>query len=187
MSDELWMLLAEAAKFLGPQYLPGRIKGMGMRGVRPGESTLVEIPASEVKGLRINWVHTSLTLGRLGIMYQNVQMRWADAKRLAQADVRLLLAMEAQTPPSTREGASNADISEAKAGPLVKEVALELRRIFPKGRPALRNAELMERVKKAAGEKLGVFSLRTLERAIALAWPGAKRQREPKAGNAHQI
>ena len=73
-----------------------------------------------------------------------------------------------------------------EAGPLLRAVASELRRLFPKGRPALRNDERMERVKKEAGGTLGVFSLRTLERAIALAWPRAKRQRAPKAGKARQ-
>jgi hypothetical protein len=101
----------------------------------------------------------------------------ADVKRLAQTDANRLLAEETQT-PSAREGASNADILEAEVGPVVKAVAVELRRIFPKGRPALRVDELMVRVKDAAGENLGVFSGRTLERAVALAWAKAGKARQ---------
>ena len=73
MAGETWILLAEAAKFIGKKDVPRRIKGAGMRGTRVGESTLVEIPASEVAGLRIDWVRSSLRLGRLCTMYQGVQ------------------------------------------------------------------------------------------------------------------
>ena len=85
---------------------------------------------------------------------------------------------------STQAEAEAPDAQEA--GPILRAVASELRRLFPKGRPALRNDECMERVKKEAVGTLGVFSLRTLERAIALAWPRPKRQRAPKAGKARQ-
>jgi hypothetical protein len=113
-------------------------------------------------------------------------MKWVDAKRLAQVDVERL-AQEARFAASlpteqVPQSASNADILEAEAGPLVKAVASELRRHFPEGRPrGLTRDKLMQCVHKKSGGKIAVFSPATLDRAVALAWPRAKRSRAPKA------
>jgi hypothetical protein len=66
----------------------------------------------------------------------------------------------------------------------VKAVALELRRHYPDGRPAPKVSQLMKDVKEKAGKRLGVFEKRTLERAIALAWPSANGRPAPKATKA---
>ena len=109
-------------------------------------------------------------------------MRWEDAKQVAQLDVNRLL-QKAQTPPSSRDGASNADILEAEAGPLVKAVALVLRRIFHEGRPrGLTRNKIMLRVCKEAGERDRlVLAVYAGSCAVALAWPRPKRSRVPKA------
>jgi hypothetical protein len=197
MADDKWISVADAADFIGTPdaarliNLAWKSRTYRLRGVRPGESEPVEIPLNE-RG-RIDCVTSRVVVGRLLTAYHSVTMKWADVKRLTQADVRRLTqeargAAASATPPPNEapQAASNADIFEAEAGPLVRALALELRRLFPKGRPALRNGELMERVEKEAGDQLGVFSPRTLERAIALAWPRAKRQRALKAGEACQ-
>jgi hypothetical protein len=183
MADDRWLLLAEAAGFIGKHgerliRRARRLKLIPLRGVRAGESEPVEIPFSETgpidcEGSRIG--------DGLLTLWRDVMMRWEDAKQVAQLDVNRLL-QKAQTPPSSRDGASNADILEAEAGPLVKAVALVLRRIFHEGRPrGLTRNKIMLRVCKEAGERTDWFSPSTLDRAVALAWPRPKRSRVPKA------
>ena len=198
------IFVADAADFIGKSdakpliNLAWKMGAIPLRGVRPGESEPVEIPFNE--GGRVDCKKSRIVIGRLCTTYLSVTMKWTDVERLAQVDVRRLVQADAERlareaseaassaapPKQAPGGASNADILEAEAGPLMRAVASELRRLFPKERPALRNDELMERVRKEAGGTLGVFSLRTLERAIALAWPRPKRQRAPKAGKARQ-
>ena len=162
-----------------------------LRGVPtgPGSHESVEIPASEAGNHWLDCPGSRIFRGRgpgrRRLMdYHSVQVRKTDVERLvAEAGGNQAAASEAQE-ADTKPQATAPDAQEA--GPLMRAVASELRRLFPKGRPALRNDELMERVRKEAGGTLGVFSLRTLERAIALAWPRPKRQRAPKAGKARQ-
>ena len=136
-----------------------------MRGVRPGESTPVEIPASEVVGLRIDWVRSSLMLGRLCTIYQSVQMRWEDVKRLTQADVDRQ-AREARTVTKRTQ---------------VTEWAAELRRQSPEGPPAGTTREKLERdVRKKSGGKLEMISLATLDRARKKRMYRAERERASK-------
>jgi hypothetical protein len=131
MADDRWLLLAEAADFIGKHgdrftRQARRLKLIPLRGVRAGENEPVEIPFSETGP--INCESSRIGDGMF-TLWRDVMMRWEDAKRLTQIDVNRLL-QKAQTPPSAREGTSNADILEAGAGPLVKAVALELRRHF---------------------------------------------------------
>ena len=72
------------------------------------------------------------------------------------------------------EGDPNADILEAEEGALVKTVALELRRHFPKGRPrGMKRKDVVLYVYKESGRTISMFSLATLDRAALLAWPKA--------------
>ncbi len=194
MAENQWISVAYAADIVAtsdarkPIQRAWKLGAIRLRGLRPGESEPVEIPFNE--GGRVDCKKSRIVIGRLCRPHESVTMRWADVERLAQADFEreLLKASSPASPPTEQapQGASNADISDAEAGPLLRAVASELLRLFPKGRPALRNDECMERVKKEAVGTLGVFSLRTLERAKALAWPRPKRQRAPKAGKARQ-
>ena len=53
----------------------------------------------------------------------------------------------------------------------------------PDGRPAMQLKELADQVRKEAGQKLGLFGLSTLKRAMRLAWPPRKaRPNRPKPG-----
>jgi hypothetical protein len=128
-------------------------------------------------------------------MYQSVQMRWADVKRLAQADVERLAraASEAATsaaPPKQgpqsqahpAHGAA-AEAEREKSVTLAEAVASELSRLYPVRRPAKQRNELLKDVRSAAGEKLGVFGLTTLDRAMrSLGWT----TRRPKGAKAPQ-
>jgi hypothetical protein len=183
MADDRWLLLAEAAGFIGKHgdrfiRRARRLKLIPLRGVRAGESEPVEIPFSESGPIDCE---SSRIGDGMSTLWREVMMRWEDAKLLTQIDVNRLL-QKAQPPPSARKRTSNADILEAEAGPLVKAVALELRRHFPEGRPrGLTRDKLMQCVHKKSGGKIAVFSPATLDRAVALAWPRAKRSRAPKA------
>ena len=196
MADDKWVLLAEAADFLGTPdaerilNLAWKLRkqcGFRFRGVRPGENEPVEIPFSE--DAQIDCAGSCIGEGTLLTTYRRVRIAWVDVKRLAQADVNRLAqeakemaALDALPMERVPQCASDADILEAKEGSLVKEVALALRRIFHKGRPrGLTREKIMLRVCKEAGERTDWFSLATLDRAIALAWPRAKRSRAPKA------
>jgi hypothetical protein len=199
MAEDKWISVADAADFLGTSdatELIQRYWKLGtvrLYGVRPGESEPVGIPAGEAG--TIDCIESRVGAGELFTTYHSVTIAWDDVERLAQADVERLLreagqnpqaaeplAQAAQTPPSAREGASNTDILEAKEGPLVKAVALALRRHFPEGRPhGLIRDKLAQYVHKNSGGKIDLFSPATLDRALALAWPRAKRSRAPKA------
>lgn len=200
MAKDQRVSVAAAADFFGTpdaRRLIQRLWREGafrLQGVRPGESEPVEIPFNE--GGRVDCKKSRIVIGRLCTTYLNVTMKWPDVERLAQADVRRLaqaeverLALEATQsatsaapPKQAPQGASNADILEAEAGPLVKAVALELRRHFPEGRPrGLTRDKLMQGVHKKSGGKIDVFSPATLDRALALAWPRAKPSRAQKA------
>jgi hypothetical protein len=119
--------------------------------------------------------------------YHSVQVRSADLEQLArEAAGDQAAASETQAQAAVPgEGALVPDAHEAdtkrqadlqNAGKLVRAVASELRRQYPAGRPAIKIDELHRRVRKAAGEMLGVFSQTTLKRAIRLTWrPGRTR------------
>jgi hypothetical protein len=186
--------VAEAADFIGTPDAPRliqlawKLKIIRLRGVRPGESDPVEIPFSE--NGTVDCDASRIGEGALLTTYRNVTIAWADVRRLTQIDVKRL-AKQAGTPASSppaqiSQSGPNSDITAAKAGPKAKAVALELRRLYPQGRPPLQINELMRQVQKEAGDRLGVFRRRTFERANALAWPLAKRQRGPKASKAPQ-
>jgi hypothetical protein len=184
MAEEKWISVADATDFIGTPDAPEliqrawKLRIIRLRGVRPGESEPVEIPFSEDGTVDCDDSH--IAIGTLLTTYHSVTVKWADVERLAQVDFdrRAKEAGRPASPPpeQTPQSASNsADIAAAKAGPKTKAVALELRRLFPESRPPLQINELMRRVDQEAGEKLGLFSARTLRRAIRLAWPnGAK-------------
>jgi hypothetical protein len=190
MAEDQRVSAAAAADFVGtpdaPQLLQRAWK-LGLfrlQGMRPGDSGPVEIPATE--GGRVDFVSSAVGHGALFTTYRNVTVAWADVERLAQADFEreLRKASTPASPPTEQapQSASSADILEAQAGPLVQEVALELLRHFPEGRPrGLTRDKLMQCVHKKSGGKIGVFSPATLDRALLLAWPRAKRSRAPKA------
>jgi hypothetical protein len=193
MGKDKRVSVADATDFLGTPDAAGlieRARKLGtarLRGVRPGETRPVEIPAGESG--KLDCVASCIGDG-LFTTYERVTIAWADVEQLAQADVKRLV-QEASTrasapPKQAPQGASNAAILEAKAGRLVKAVALELRRQYPNGRPARRVSQLLEDVKEKAGKRLGVFEKRTVERAIPLAWPRAEGHRAPKAAKARQ-
>jgi hypothetical protein len=186
--------VAGAADFIGTPDAPRliqlarKLKIIRLRGVRPDESDPVEIPFNE--NGTVDCDASRVGEGGLLATYRNVTIAWADVRRLTQIDVKRL-AKQAATPASPppaqmSQSAPNSDIAAAKAGPKAKAVALELRRLYPQGRPPLQINELMRQVQKEAGDRLGVFRRRTFERANALAWPLAKRQRGPKASKAPQ-
>ena len=155
MAEDKRISVADAADFIGTSdarrliQRAWKLGAIRLHGVRPGESEPVEIPFNE--GGRVDCKKSRIVIGGLCTTYLSVTMKWPDVERLAQADVRRLaqaeverLAREASDaatsaapPKQAPQGASNADILEAEAGPLVKAVALELRRHFPE-RPAAR-------------------------------------------------
>ena len=193
MGKDKRVSVADATDFLGTPDAAGlieRARKLGtarLRGVRPGETRPVEIPADESG--KLDCVASCMVDG-LFTTYERVTIAWADVEQLAQADVKRLV-QEASTPASPPRkqappGASNADILEAEGGRLMKTVAVELRRQYPDGRPARRVSQLLDDVKEKAGKRLGVFEKRTLERAMLLAWPRAEGSRTPKAGKARQ-
>jgi hypothetical protein len=163
---------------LGPGMLCTRTRLANC--VRPGESEAVEIPFNEGGG--VDCRKSRIAIGRLCTTYLSVTMKWPDVERLAQADFERQL-REVETPGSPRlkqapqSASSAADMTVAKAGRKTKAVASVLLGLFPERRPALQNDELMRLVRRKAGEKLGGFSARTLDRSIQLAWP---RQTSPK-------
>lgn len=185
--------IGDAADFLGTPDAAELIERawklgtVGLRGVRPGETAPVEIAADENGKLDCG---ASLIADRLFTSHQTVTIAWADVERMAQADVdRVAQDVRPQASPpryQARQGPSNADIWEARVGQLVKAVALELRRNYPEGRPALKVGELMNHLKDKAGKRLGVFEKRTLERAMALAWPRANGRPTSKSGKARK-
>jgi hypothetical protein len=183
MADDRWLLLAEAAGFIGKHgdrfiRRVRRLKLIPLRGVPAGESEPVEIPFSEIGPIDCE---SSRIGDSMFTLWRDVMMRWEDVKRLAQVDVNRLL-QKAQTLPSAQEGASNTDILEARAGPLVTEVAVALRRHFPEGRQrGWTRDKLMHYVHEKSEGQIDIFSPATLDRAIELAWPRAKRSRAPKA------
>ena len=135
----------------------------------PGSHEAVEIPASEAGNHWLDCPGSRIFRGRgpgwRRLMdYHSVQVRKADVERLAQAGERAVARnprqaapqrwpklrrrprrrMRARWPLCSRSRHEFADDGPAaqEAGPLVRAVASELRRLFPKGRPALRNDEL---------------------------------------------
>jgi hypothetical protein len=172
------VLVKDAADFIGrgaPRLInrAWKLGAIRFQGLPPGEPEPVEIPPGE--GGKIDCVASRVGEGTLLTTYRSVTIAWDDVKRLAQADVERL-AKEAQTPPAPPpKQARNRPLIAAEAGPLVKAVALELRRHFPEDRPrGLTRDKLMLYVYAQAGGKIDVFSPATLDRAIALAWPGSK-------------
>jgi hypothetical protein len=175
-----------------------------LRGVPtgPGSHESVEIPPSEAGN---HWLDCPGSLifrgrgpGRPRLMdYHSVQMRKADVERLAREAGGDTAGTETQvqaSPPD--ESAVAPDAHEANAKPQEEEAASDaqeadtkpravaswLHRLFPNGRPPGRsNKDLGDSVRRKAGEKLGGFSPRTLDRAIQLAWP---RQTSPKRAKA---
>ena len=174
---------------------------------------VLEIPASEAGRLTLDCPRSRIVRlsnrGRRQLThYHSVQVGRADVERLAHAGVERLerkteedpaaVAQTQEQPVPPDEGAAVVYAQEAntksqtvapdgqEADNLPTAIASVLLSLFPNGRPAMRVGELAKVVREAAGKQLGVFSPRTLERAIALAWPRAKRRRALKAGEARQ-
>jgi hypothetical protein len=181
--DEIFV--ADAADFIGKSRGKRLInqawkqKTIRLRGVRPGESEPVEIPFNE--GGRVDCKKSRIVMGRLCTTYLSVTMKWPEVRRLAQADVERLgreaKEVAASAAPWSKQGRQSpthpaigpaGEAEREKSVTLAEALASELSRLYPTGRPAKRRAELMERVRKAVGEKLGVFELTTLDRAMRL-------------------
>jgi hypothetical protein len=192
--------IADAADFLGTPdaerilNLAWKLRkqcGFRFRGERRGESEPVEIPFSEDG--QIDCAGSCIGEGTLLTTYRTVSIAWVDVKRLAQADVNRLAqeaketaALDALPMERASQGALDADILEAKAGPLVEEVALALRHEFGERRPrGLIREKLMLWVHQKSEGRIDVFSPATLDRAVALAWPRPKRSGAPKAKPPH--
>jgi hypothetical protein len=193
MAEDRRISVADAARFLGTPDACRLIKwawrqgAIRLFGVRPGENEPVVIPANEG---RIDFAASHVVTGPFK-WFRSVTMAWSDVKRLAQADVELLaqtdiellaqaaderLAQAARTPasPPTQQAPQSASsgvdtlVAEAPvddSSALVIAVASELSRLFPDGRPAMQLEELLEYVRKTAGERLGHFEKTTLSRA----------------------
>jgi hypothetical protein len=73
------------------------------------------------------------------------------------------------------------DAEREKSVTRAEAVASELSRLHPAGRPAKQRDELLREVHKAAGEKLGVFGLTTLDRAMRLLGWTTRRPKRAKA------
>jgi hypothetical protein len=196
MSHDVWVSVADAADIIGTPDAPQVINLVRKRrviplcGVRAGESEPMEIPFGETGAIDCenSWIGDGMFM-----LWHHVVMQWADVKRLAQADVDRLLKQGAETSEQVSQSAETqdapqsaeteqapqrastpADVLAAKAGPLVKAVALVLIRIFPNGRPlGSKREQILLRVCEAAGERTDWVSLATLDRAVPLAWPRA--------------
>jgi hypothetical protein len=191
----------------------GALPLRGVPSTIPETREVVEIPASEGGRLTLDCPRSRIVRlsnrGRRQLTHSHsVQVRRADVELLAQADVERLAQKTEENPASATETqeqpvpldegaaavyAQEADTKSQTVAPdaqaadtLPTAMASVLLRLFPNGRPAKRVGELAKAVRAAPGDQLGVFSPRTLERAIALAWPRAKRQRPLKAGKARQ-
>jgi hypothetical protein len=178
---------------------------LALRGVPstiPETREVVEIPASEAVRLTLDCPRSRIVrLGnrgrRLLTHWHSVQVGEADVERVAQAHIerlarktgenRAAAAKSHAQPVPPDEGAAAVHAQEAdttsqaitpdaqKADTLPTAIASVLLRLFPNGRPAKRVGELAKAVRDVPGEELGVFSSRTLERAISVAWPRPKR------------
>jgi hypothetical protein len=181
MAEDQRVSVAAAADFIGTPDA-ARLIGQGwkigvfrLHGVRPGERAPVEISPSE--GGRVDCVASAVVYGALFTTYHSITMAWADVERLAQADAEWQL-QEARTPvpPSPKQtlrgmsSAANMPIAPTKP----QAVAWWLRHLFPDGRPAMQLKELAYQVRKEAGQKLGLFGISTLKRAMRLAWQPQK-------------
>jgi hypothetical protein len=192
MSQDKRILVADAAHFIGKSNAKRLINQAWKRrfitlcGVPEDESEPVEIPFNE--GGRVDCKKSRIVIGRLASTHHSVTIAWADVERLAQAEVEWLVreAIEAATPAPPEQppqSGSNADILEAEGGQFVKDVAVELRRLSPKGPPpgpprGPTREQLMRKVSKASG--IPMFGLSTLDRARKLAWPRAKATQPPR-------
>jgi hypothetical protein len=204
MPEWLWLTLAverigmpDAEQRLQRAWFEGTLHLRGTPSTIPETKEFVEIPWSEAGHLRLDCRHLRLVRGsrRLWfIAYRSVQAWTADVERLAQADVENMEPkaasagpppMKALPSPALPANALEGDAEREKSGTLAEALASELRRLHPTGRPAMRRAELRGRVLDVAGDKLGVFELTTLDRAMRLlGWTTrrpkpAKRRRQP--------
>jgi hypothetical protein len=195
----------DAAQRLQRAWLEGTLRVRGVPSIIPETREVVEISASEADRLTLDCPSSRIvrlsSRGRRKLMYyHSVEVRTAGDERLAQqgggSHAVAPLAEQAPVPPDqglpveqarppleqtpslehAPQGNPEPDILEAKAGELVKEVALRLRRLYPPGRPrGVSREDLVRRVCKAGGEgaggKLEPFSFSTLKRAMRLAWP----------------
>jgi hypothetical protein len=135
----------------------------------PQTREVVEIPASEAGRLSLDCLRSRLGRPRLWD-YHSVQVRKTDVERLVAEAGGTQAAASKPQEADTRPEATALDAQEA--GRLTRAVARWLLHLFPDERPSgLSYKELEKRVRAAAGEKLGAFSLTTLKRAIRLAWP----------------
>jgi hypothetical protein len=117
MAEDQWISVAyaadivatsEARKLIQRAWKLGAIR---LRGVPPGEGEPIEIPPSE--GGRVDCKKARIVIGRFCTTFLNVTMKWADVKRLAQADFerQLLEAESPSSPPlkSTRSASGSAN------------------------------------------------------------------------------
>jgi hypothetical protein len=196
MEEEEWILLALVPKLIGAPDAEQRLERAWMeRTIRArGLSSrgIVEIPAYEPGDrVRVDCRHSRLSSGppnRWRTAYENVEVRKADVERLAR-EARGSHAPAASPPkqaPQSLTHQANSPAGEAereKSLTLAQSLALELNRLFPAGRPAMRRPELLKHMRQEAGENLGVFELTTLDRAMReLGWP----TRRPKRAKLRQ-
>jgi hypothetical protein len=163
-----------------------------LRGIRQPEPEPVEIPAYRPgDGVIFDCRNSSLSSAprnRWAPIYQNVEARTADVERL---DREAREAAAPDGPPPTKALPSSALLANLpmgvterqKSDTLAEALASELHHQYPAGRPAMRRAELRARMLEVAGDKLGVFELTTLDRAMRLlGWT----TRRPKAAKPRQ-
>jgi hypothetical protein len=85
MADDRWLLLAEAADFIGKHgdrfiRRARRLKLIPLRGVRADEGEPVEVPFSETGPIDCE---SSRIGDGMSALWRDVMMRWEDVKRLA--------------------------------------------------------------------------------------------------------
>ena len=189
MAQDKWILVADAAHFLGKprgKRLINQAWKQGfitLRGVRPGESEPVEIPFNE--GGRVDCKNSRIVIGRLATTYLSVTVAWPDVERLAQADVDSLLREAAAAPQNEgnpavtqQAGGNRATLPLIVGTSKAKTIARWLRHIYLAERPGKSLDEIEGHVRQSAskepGKKLGAFSRSTFKRAVRLAWPPVK-------------
>jgi len=192
MADDDWISVAEAARIVRIADACAFInwgwkrKLIPLRGLPIGGGELVDIPSNE--GGKIDCRKSRVVTGRLFTTYQHVITRRADLERLAQVrappsqplnassagidgDVAAVSTRDANSvseAPSKQapQDAANALVAE-EVSELTQELATELLRLFPEGRPRnKRRYDIFELLQAEASKKIGAFSMRAMDRAI---------------------
>jgi hypothetical protein len=159
-------LSIERAWRLGTVRLQG-VRPPGVQSHIPPWGVLEEIDPREWPELsldcRQSWA-VYRTRKRVAI-YEEVQARLTDIERLKREG-------EEVAAPAPPQGGTPSDTPGA--GPRTRAVAAWLLKRFGEAPPSMHNKEI---TRLARDDRLGVFSLRTLVRARAIAWPQLRRAR----------